>query len=196
MEWNYEIYDWEMLSIMESLDYWWHLLLGAHQPFEIHTDHRNLTCFKKLQKLNWWQACWLSEIQDYHLTLKHVPSKTNTKADILLRWPDFKKGVEDDNVNESLLKSHLFQQITVEIPKFHDSLKVDLQNIERNVCLNIKNNVPGWKYKMNKIITFQNQYYVPNKNQLRETVIWQNHNHITAGHPRQFKTIKKKLLVA
>jgi hypothetical protein len=78
-----------MLSIMESLDYWQHLLLGAHQPFEIHTNHHNLTYFKKLQRLNQRQAHWLSEIQDYHFTLKHIPGKTNTKADILLRQPDF-----------------------------------------------------------------------------------------------------------
>jgi hypothetical protein len=44
---------------------------------------------------------------------------------------------------------------------------------------------------MDKTITIQNQYYVPNKNQLQETIIQQNHNHITTGHPGQFKTIEK-----
>ena len=42
---NYEIYDKEMLAIMEALAKWRHLLLGARQTFEIWTDHQNLQYF-------------------------------------------------------------------------------------------------------------------------------------------------------
>ena len=43
---NYEIYDKEMLTIMEALAKWRHLLLGARQTFEIWTDHQNLQYFR------------------------------------------------------------------------------------------------------------------------------------------------------
>ena len=52
---NYEIYDQELLAIMEGLKQWRQYLIGSDQ-FEIWTDHKNLGYFKKLQKLNRRQA--------------------------------------------------------------------------------------------------------------------------------------------
>ena len=39
MEWNYEIYDKEMMAIMDSLTEWRQYLMGSKEPFEIWTDH-------------------------------------------------------------------------------------------------------------------------------------------------------------
>ncbi|THH06735.1 hypothetical protein EW145_g3878 [Phellinidium pouzarii] len=55
---NYEIYDKEMLAIVQALKEWCHYLLGAKQPFEVWTDHTNLTYFRSPQKLNCRQARW------------------------------------------------------------------------------------------------------------------------------------------
>jgi len=52
---NYEIYNWELLAIMEGLKQWQQYLIGSNQ-FEIWTNHKNLEYFKKLQKLNHHQA--------------------------------------------------------------------------------------------------------------------------------------------
>jgi len=62
---NYEIYDWELLAIMEELKQWKQYLIGNDQ-FEIWTDHKNLGYFKKLQKLNRCQAWWMTELQKYN----------------------------------------------------------------------------------------------------------------------------------
>jgi hypothetical protein len=51
-ELNYDIYDKELLVIMYTLDEWWPYLLHAAEPFEIWTDHKNLTYFRQPQKLN------------------------------------------------------------------------------------------------------------------------------------------------
>jgi len=48
---NYEIYDRELLAIMEGLKQWQQYLIGSNQ-FEIWTNHKNLGYFKKPQKLN------------------------------------------------------------------------------------------------------------------------------------------------
>ena len=56
MERNYEIHDKEMLAIIRGLEAWRHLLEGAQFKFEIRTDHKNLKCFMKAQKLNRRQA--------------------------------------------------------------------------------------------------------------------------------------------
>ena len=42
---NYPIYDKEMLAVIRAIKKWRHLLLGAKEPFEIMTDHQNLTYY-------------------------------------------------------------------------------------------------------------------------------------------------------
>ena len=39
VECNYEIYDKEMMAIMDSLSEWRQYLMGAREPFEIWMDH-------------------------------------------------------------------------------------------------------------------------------------------------------------
>ena len=39
---NYEIYDCELLAIVRALEDWRHYLIGLLEPFQAHTDHRNL----------------------------------------------------------------------------------------------------------------------------------------------------------
>src|ERR1700731_1826676 len=47
---NYDVYDLEMLAIIQALEEWQHYLHG--QEFEIHTDHQNLAYFWKPNPLN------------------------------------------------------------------------------------------------------------------------------------------------
>ena len=53
---NYEIYNKELLAIVEALDKWWQYLLDTVEKFEVWTDHENLKYFKEPHKLNGWQA--------------------------------------------------------------------------------------------------------------------------------------------
>ena len=83
VEQNYEIYDKKLLAIVEALTKWRQYLLDVAKPFEVWTDHENLKYFREPHKLNGQQARWYLKLQDYNFTLKHIPGKTNTKADIL-----------------------------------------------------------------------------------------------------------------
>ena len=51
-ECNYEIYDQEMLAIIEALKDWRNFLEGLPQPFEIITDHQNLEFWRTAQDLS------------------------------------------------------------------------------------------------------------------------------------------------
>ena len=51
-KWNYEIYDKELLAIVEALTKWRQYLLDAVEPFEVWTDHENLKYFGEPHKLN------------------------------------------------------------------------------------------------------------------------------------------------
>ncbi len=82
-EWNYEIYDKELLAIMLVLSKWRHYLMGTAKDVEIWTDHQNLQYFRLLQKLNRRQARWVTELAKYHFVLRHKPGVLNKKADLL-----------------------------------------------------------------------------------------------------------------
>ena len=49
---NYEIYNKELLAIVEALSKWRQYLLNAMELFEVWTDHENLKYFWELHKLN------------------------------------------------------------------------------------------------------------------------------------------------
>ena len=52
VERNYEIYDKELLVIVEALTKWRQYLLDPLETFEIWIDHENLKCFQEPHKLN------------------------------------------------------------------------------------------------------------------------------------------------
>ena len=53
---NYEIYDKELLAIVEALTKWRQYLLDTTEKFEVWTDHENLKYFRELYKLNGQQV--------------------------------------------------------------------------------------------------------------------------------------------
>jgi hypothetical protein len=73
VEHNYEIYDTEMLAIIQGLEEWWHYLEGMQHPIKIQTNHKNLEYFRVAQKLNWWQAKWSLYLSRFDFMLYHKP---------------------------------------------------------------------------------------------------------------------------
>ena len=80
---NYPIYDREMLAIVEVLKDWRSFLEGLPEPFEIVTDHSNLTFWQTTQDLSRRQARWALYLSCFNFTLVHKPGKLNTQADAL-----------------------------------------------------------------------------------------------------------------
>ena len=120
VEHNYEIHDRELLAIMRALEDWRPYLLGAVHPFEIWTDHQNLTYFKKAQKLNRRQARWHTELQVYDFNLIHKPGAQMRRAGILSRLSEHVDGKED-NKDIVLLHPKLFIG-TVELVTLEEDL--------------------------------------------------------------------------
>lgn len=83
-EWNYQIYDKELLTIVLALKNWRHLLMGDDE-FEVWSDHRNLTYYQTAQNLSRRQAHLHSTLADYNFTLHHKLGKLNRIADFLSR---------------------------------------------------------------------------------------------------------------
>ena len=104
IEYNYEIYNKEMLVVIRGLEAWRHLLEDAKFKFEVWTDHKNLEYFMKAQKLNWKQARWALYLSRFDFTLKYIPGVRMEKANGLSKRPDLKVGVKNDNENQKLIK--------------------------------------------------------------------------------------------
>jgi len=66
---NYEIYNKELLAIVEALTKWRQYLLDATEKYKIWTDHIYLKNFREPQKLNGKQARWYLKLQDYDFML-------------------------------------------------------------------------------------------------------------------------------
>ena len=69
VERNYEIYDKELLAIVEALTKWRQYVLDTVETFEIWMDHKNLKYFQEPHKLNGRQAQWYLKLQDYNFIL-------------------------------------------------------------------------------------------------------------------------------
>jgi len=96
VEWNYEIHDKEMLTIICMLEEWRHFLEGAQHLVEIWTDHKNLEYFITAKKLNCHQACWSLYLALFDFKLIHRPGRSMGKPDALLQRPDHGKGASDN----------------------------------------------------------------------------------------------------
>ena len=55
-EQQYKIYDRELLGIIQALQEWQHYILGSGHMAVVHIAHKNLTYFRKAQRLSDRQA--------------------------------------------------------------------------------------------------------------------------------------------
>ena len=102
-----------MLAVIRCLEAWRHFLEDARTKFEIWTDHKNLEYFMTNQKLNRRQMRWVLFLSRFDFTLKHVPETKMGKANRLSRRPDWRKGVEKDNEDRTLVKAEWLRKTEV-----------------------------------------------------------------------------------
>ena len=111
MERNYDIYEQEFLGVLKALKHFRPHVAATEIPVTILTDHANLTHWKVTRKVNRRVARWFAEIQDYNLTIKHIPGKIHTAPDMLSRPPGTDQG-KSDNTDIILLPPSLFVTTT------------------------------------------------------------------------------------
>ena len=126
------------------------------------------------------------EIQDYNLTIKHVPGKIHTTADMLLRPPRVDQG-KLDNTDIVLLPPSLF----IATAKVQDNmLKAKVKEVQQKQ----KEEMELWcnTYRVHKLpegYAKEWRLVVPLGLVLRRELMVQFHNSPTAGHPRRDNTL-------
>lgn len=103
-QWNYAIYDKELLAIVRCLEEWRPELMGLAESFTIKTDHQSLEYFMTTKKLTARQARWAEFLSSFRFIIRYNPGKNNKLADTLTRrsQDDVAPGTRIDTV----LKPH------------------------------------------------------------------------------------------
>jgi hypothetical protein len=104
---NYDVYERELLAVVKALKNWRPHLAATEHPITILTDHANLLYWKNPKNINRRVARWLTTLQDYNFTIKHVPGKIHAAADMLSRPPGVDMGTLD-NQDVVVLPERLF----------------------------------------------------------------------------------------
>jgi len=202
IERNYEIHNKEMLAVIRYLEAWRHFLEGARTKFEIWTDHKNLEYFITNQKLNRRQARWALFLSRFDFTLKHVPRTKMGKANGLSRRPDWRKGIEKDNEDRTLVKAEWLRKAGTEevliegvdlLKKVRESkAKNDevIKAVEEMKRAGVKMlRDEEWREE-DGLILKEEKVYVPKDEELRTEIIRLHHDTPVGGHGGQWKTVE------
>jgi len=82
---NYEIYNKELLTVIQRLEEYRYHLEGHLYKIEIWSDYQNLTFFRTAQKLTRRQARWALFMTHFDFVLYHKLGKTMQAKDLLSR---------------------------------------------------------------------------------------------------------------
>ncbi len=109
-ECNYEIYDKEMLIIIQCLKEW-DAELRSVSNFQICTDHKNLKYFMTVKKLTEQQMRWSLILSQYNFFILYLLSKQNERADALSR----QKQNVSMNLSDNRVQHYMMQIIHFEM---------------------------------------------------------------------------------
>jgi hypothetical protein len=183
-EMNYDIYDKELTAMDRGLDVWQHLILGRDTT--VHTDHANLTYYRKPQKLTPRAKRAVVRIMQYRIKIKHKPGVLN-KADTLSQRPNYPHKPESEW--ETAFPNSMFidaASIDTTIPTMM-AAQHDHQEYYKSIAekYSLYQNGHLWFHPTNRLV-------VPENNELKQGVISLFHDSTTAGHPG---TLRMKLAI-
>ena len=93
---NYKIHNKELLSVIQGLEEWRHIMEGTKHTIEILNDHWNLMYFQASQNLNHGKAQWSLFQSRFDFSLSHRPGQHSSKLDALSCQMDHLTEEEDN----------------------------------------------------------------------------------------------------
>lgn len=157
------------------------------------------------------------KLQDYNFTMKHIPGKTNTKADILSCLDWYEEHIEEEEItmlkDEFMINRMEEEETTSEMIMLQDDMfeeEADIRSMkvaeivefrdeefekqvrndhhrEDTIRQGLKKK-DGWMVEKEGIVYVGGKIYIPPNIKLRERILVENHNSTTAGHPGIYKT--------
>jgi len=84
-ECNYEIYDKELMAIVQAFEEWHTELQSVENVISVLMDHKNLEYFTMTKLLNRRQARWVQFLSQFNFKIVYRPGKSGAKLDSLTR---------------------------------------------------------------------------------------------------------------
>jgi len=195
---NYEIFDKELLAIIQALEEWRCYLEGAEHEFTILTDHKNLEYFHTNRNLSRRQARWSQYLTCFKFKLIHRTGKASEKPDALSRRADHPRG-DHDNEDQILLKPEYFhiaatKEGYVTISTDDDILDRIKEEMEKDSFTEFireglaKGTVPNWQEDEGFLFNEGKLYVPPDNKALLADILKRYHDSPTAGHLGEMKT--------
>ena len=190
MEWNYEIYDYELLLVIWALQEWCHYIQGSPHEMMIYSDHKNLTYFQSTQKLNWWQARWSLLLSEYDIKMVYLPGSKMILSDTLSWRPDFVPEKDTNNEDIVLLPDQLFiNLIDIELQReIANTDNLDMDTTAATMLLlgkgpmDLKQDLSDWTtkdFKGKTILFHQGKSYIPKDYDPRKKIVsWCQHEYV------------------
>jgi hypothetical protein len=112
---NYDVYDLELLAIVNAMDHWRPYLAGSPHKIIIYSDHQNLLYWKEPHKISRRVTREVLMLSEYNFEICHIKGMANGRADALSRRPDYDQGHED-NQNVTILPEQVFVRAMEVLP--------------------------------------------------------------------------------
>jgi hypothetical protein len=87
-ELNYDIYDKELLAIVECFRLWRQYLEGVKHMIQVFTDYNNLQYFTTSKQLTRRQARWSERLANFDFIITYRPGRLGAKPDAITRHSD------------------------------------------------------------------------------------------------------------
>ena len=194
---NYDIYNRELLTVIQALKEWHHYLTGMEHPVTVIMDHKNLGYFKQPQNLSCWQARWWLFLQEYDIQWGVEQGINMGPADTLSQKDDIE--TSDDNWEITLLKGrdqyfHIHAIDAALAKKISSSSTNDPVITKALATMNHNNTEPwiphmvaaDWKFVDNSLY-FKHCLYVPEPAHLE--LVQSLHESPAGGHEGFFQTL-------
>jgi hypothetical protein len=178
-EQNYNIYNMELLALVNTLDHWRHYLAGSLHRIIIYPDHQNLLYWKEPHKISRRVAREVLMLSEYNFEIRHIKGVTNRRADTLSCRPDYDQGKED-NQNVTVLPEEVFAralEVNLEpTPQEEDTVKMWINPHQLK-------KINGTWYKEGKLV-------ITGSIEQKREIIRTHHNAPVYSHPGITKTIQ------
>jgi hypothetical protein len=92
-EGNYDIYDKELLAIVDAFKHW-RVYAESSIDLVVYSDHKNLTYFTTTKQLKQRHVRWSECLSQFKFRIIYTPGRENGRADALSRRPDLTKSNE------------------------------------------------------------------------------------------------------
>ncbi len=205
-ECNYEIYDKELLIIIQAFKHWRSELKLINISIKMFIDHQALTSLMKDKELSRWQMRWVQKLADFNFKIMYQSDKQNIKINALTRWVDVVlRSFKNERIYYQRITILMLNQIKIADLKENISESIYKQILETNEidenCMLLREAITRDEtqyediklkncWTQNEILYYDSQLWVSFNELLQMNLIREMHDQLSINHFDILRTVK------